>query len=102
MRSYAVFRVDDNDNRLDRVGEVTLDDRGMLALVQAEPAAEGDLREAIGEMNQSASLLKKVKPLAGAAKNAIRKEKHERGTPGFFDALQDNLRRWHAMELAEQ
>lgn len=102
MKTYAVYRVDDDDERLERIGQVSLDAQYRVSLVNAEAAAESDLREAISEMNGSDSLLQKLPPAADKPKFSIRKEKHERADPGFFDALQDNLRRWHGMELVEE
>jgi hypothetical protein len=101
MKSYAVFRVDERDNRLERVGEVTLDEQSRLSLVTADASAETRLREAIEELNEADVLVRKVKPLEDAPRFSIRKEGYERGSEGFFEALQDNLRRWHNFELGE-
>lgn len=102
MNTYAVYRISDDDERLERIGQVSLDAQHRLALLSADAVAETDLREAIGELNEASSLLQKLPPTAGMPKFSIRKEKHDRGDPGFFDALQDNLRRWHGMELVAE
>ena len=52
-------------------------------------------------MNGTEWLAIKTKPLPGAPKFSIRKERIGRDDGRFMDALQDNLRRWHNMELAE-
>ena len=102
MKTFAVFRVDYDDKRLQRIGQVELDAESRLRLLNAEASAETDLRDAIGEMNKAASLLIKVPPADDAPKFSIRKEKYGREDPRFFDALQDNLRRWHNLELVEE
>jgi hypothetical protein len=103
MKNFAVYHVDFDDVRQERMGAVSADDHWQLKLVKAEPDAAEKLQRAIKMMNESATLLQKVPPANDAPKFSIRKEKFSRDDPGFFDALQDNLRRWHNMELvAEQ
>jgi hypothetical protein len=103
MKTFAVYHLDFDDVRQERMGAVSADDTWQLKLVKAEPDATEKLQRAIKMMNDSATLLQKVPPADDAPKFSIRKEKFGRDDPGFFGALQDNLRRWHNMELvAEQ
>ena len=56
-----------------RVGTVSLDASGKLALLSAEPGEDADILAAVDHMNGRPTL--------------------------FLKALQDNLQRWHGMEL---
>ena len=81
------------------LGSVWLDGEGRMERLGAAVAA---LDEAIADMNGCATLFHKLPPGPGAAKFSIRKVEAVRGTPEFLGALQDNLRRWHDIELVAE
>jgi hypothetical protein len=102
MKTFAVYHLDYDDVRQERMGTVSADDAWQLTLLKAEPAAEQDLQRAVRLLNESPTLVQKMAPEGEEEKFSIRKEKFGRDAPGFFGALQDNLRRWHNMELVEE
>jgi hypothetical protein len=102
MKTYAVFKIDFDDNRQERLGQVELSDDGRLKLLSAEPAGAEALRDTIEEVNGDEALTIKLRPLDDAPRHSIRKERRSRDNPGFFEALQDTLRRWHNMELVPE
>ena len=101
MTDYAVFRVDDDNKRLEKVGRVSVGDGNALSVLEVEAEAESDLREAVDEMNGSDALFWKhpTDEESESGRSKIRKERIERDDPRFMRALQDNLQRWHALEL---
>ena len=99
MQEYVVYRMDGRE-RLGEAGRVRLDDDKRLSLVRAAPDAAEALRAAIEELNGKDGLVIKLPPEAGDPKFSLRKEMYMRADARFFDALQDNLRRWHSLELA--
>jgi hypothetical protein len=102
MKTFAVFKIDFDHVRQERLGQVGLSDDGRLSLLSAEPAGEEALRETIDEVNGEEALTIKLRPLDDAPRHSIRKERRSRDNPGFFEALQDTLRRWHGMELVQE
>ena len=102
MTRYALFRVDEDDERRDRIGDVELDGESHLSVVAAEPDARDEIDEAIEDLNGREALIVKLPGGAGSARFSIRKQEVPRADPGFFEAMQDNLRRWHNMELVAE
>jgi hypothetical protein len=82
-----------------RVGEIGLDAAGMLSVVSADPACAPALAAAVADLNGRAALTLKLPPGPGDETFSIVKVQVPRGDPQFFAAVQDNLRRWHNMEL---
>lgn len=100
-KQYDVYRVEDSGERGARAGRVGLDAGNKLELVAAEGDAEADLRDAIEEINGSDTLFHKHPSdrTGEDGRTIVAKDEVGRGDPDFLAALQDNLRRWHALEL---
>lgn len=79
------------DKPTERVGIVTRDANGKLAVEKADDGQMGsELREAIARMNTADSLPEDAQ--TGA-------KEINRGTPGFFDAQRDSMRKLYGFEL---
>jgi len=101
MSDYAVFRVDDANNRLGKVGRVSVGDRNELSVLGVEAEAESDLRKAVDEVNRSDALFWKhpTDEESESGRSKIRKDRIGRDDPRFIRAIQDNFQRWHLLEL---
>jgi hypothetical protein len=82
------------------LGQVEIDEQGRLAVVRAEGGAQPLLNRAVSDLNGREGLVIKLPPEEGDADTAILKDLVTRDDPRFFSAIEDNLRRWHAMALA--
>ena len=102
MTRYAVFRLNTDGQRENRIGQIELAAGNRLELTEADPEATDDINEAIEDLNDREVLIVKLPPAPGGSRFGIRKEEVARSDPGFLDAVQDNLRRWHGMELAAE
>lgn len=102
MSKFAVFRLDLDDVRQERLGDVELDADAMLRLVAADAAARAELEEAVSEINGRSELIVKLPPGPDDPKFSLRKEAVPRGDPAFLSAIEDNLKRWHNMELVAE
>jgi hypothetical protein len=101
MTDYAVFRRDDANNRLGKVGRVSIGDGNRMSILEVEAGAESDLRKAVDRVNGSDALFWKH-PAGGeseSGRSKIRKERIGRDDPRFIRAIQDNFQRWHLLEL---
>jgi hypothetical protein len=85
-----------------RIGIVNLDDAGLLSVVSAEPKDDEELRLAVRHMNERPTLFLKEPPEEDDDRFALRKTPVTRADANFFDALQDNLQRFHGVELESE
>ena len=101
MGEFDMYGMDDNGNRAGRIGRVSMDGDGRLAVVQAEPAAAEALERALKDVNGREGLVLKdgSDQVGWSGRSLLTKERIARGDERFTLALQDNLQRWHAMEL---
>jgi hypothetical protein len=101
MSDYAVFRVDDENNRLAKVGRISVGERNKVSVLGVETEAESDLRKAVDEVNGSDALFWKhpMDEESESGRSQIRKERVGRDDPRFIRAIQDNFQRWHLLEL---
>lgn len=103
MTRYSVYDLDLDDEVQNFLGEVELDVSHMLQILSAEDdAARERMEEAVQEINGKDALIVKLPPNDDSDdddRSSLRKEAVPRGDSGFFDAIQDNLKRWHNMTL---
>ncbi len=101
MSDYAVFRVDDGNNRLGKIGRVSVGDGHELSIIEVETEAERDLCKAVDAVNGSDVLFWKhaTDEEDASGRSKIMKEEIGRDDPRFLRAIQDNFRRWHLLEL---
>jgi hypothetical protein len=99
MTRYAVFHLDFDNVRQQRLGEVELDAANMLHIVAAEAPARAALESAVTEINGKPELIVKLPPGPDDPESSLRKEAVPRTAPGFLGAIEDNLKRWHNMAL---
>ena len=100
MARYDVFRRTLDDAPPALLGQVDIDAEGRLALVRAADGAQPVLNRAVSDLNGREGLVIKLPPEEGDPDTAILKDFVRRDDPRFFAAIEDNLRRWHAMALA--
>ena len=101
MARFDVFQTaSPKDTPRELLGQVEIDEHGQLKLLRSAPAADAALNRAIADLNGRAGLTLKLPPGPGHAKFAIVKKLVPRDDPRFFEAIEDNLHRWHNMTLS--
>ncbi len=100
MARFDVFGTDKPEQPQKLLGQAEVDDGGRLKLLHAEPGAQAALDRAFADLNGREGLVLKLPPGPDDPKFAIIKKTVPRDDPQFFEAIQDNLHRWHSMSLS--
>ena len=74
-----------------RLGLVSMDAGGTLAVIEAAPEHAASLGRIVREMNDSQVLFVRIPPPAGAPRYAIASRRVRRGDPDFVATLRDQL-----------
>jgi hypothetical protein len=81
------------------IGQAQIDETGNITLLRVDAAAEDAVAFALEDLNGRDALIMKVAPGVGDAPFTVVKERVLRGDDRFLAAIQDNVRRWHDLEL---
>ena len=100
MAQFDVYRLSDAEEARSLLGQVEVGDGGQLKLLRAEPGAQAALDRALADLNGRQGLALKLPPGPKHPKYAIVKKLIARDDPRFFEAIEDNLKRWHNMALS--
>ena len=96
-RRYAAMQEWEGASR--RLGLVSMDDGGTLAVVDAVPEHAGSLGRIVREMNGSAVLFVRIPPPAGAPRYAIASRQVRRGDADFVATLREQLGVYYGIAL---
>lgn len=100
---YLVIHVTP-DHRETTIGEVTIDDAGMLSLVSASPDQSAYLTDWVSKLNDRAEFTLKVPPPAGADTPmlSIYGQVFTRGQPDYIANLKAYVRQLYGIKLATE
>lgn len=94
---------DDDDDEADpvRIGSVRLDGDGRLEVIEADPAREAFLRDALDQVNRKQMLgIRDPGPASPDERFAVGSVAVPRGTPDFVAALRIYLLTYYGLRLA--